>query len=470
MTAYLRNPQTVPDDSVGGSSVREGVAEQNNVAINDLFTALNAHANNEDGRSHVEIDEALDAIGDVSSAATAAQTAQAAAEAARDKASEWAENPENVAVESGAYSAKHHALKAATSALAAQDAASSIPDMSDVLTTGDVGTDVGDIIAVQAGGKLPPLDASDLTGIDAVPEWLIQSTNRNTMERLARLGMSLYALPGMMVDEFEDESGVDLGASSNFSYVGDYYISATETQDASTATGERDDSIVGRTHVDRTYAIDNGATVSKLGYYSTIARTIKLKVVQRTDAGAYTVVRDEEFSHTGSGWEDFALSSPYTVPASGTFHAGAYADGVALMVSTSTGLRAVYTGDATGSVSMAEATDIVARTRVTYLVTSASATLQSAASSADTAPSTIRVLVRHDGSGTLNTDLNAYASRNGGTDFTEGTLAAKWSEGDTHYSEAVIDVSGQPSGTSLKWKISQGNGVTATIHAIAMNW
>ncbi|MEZ7195396.1 hypothetical protein [Pseudodesulfovibrio karagichevae] len=165
MTAYARNPQTIPDDSVGGSSVREGVAEQNNVAINDLFTALNAHANNEDGRSHVEIDEALDAVGDVSAAATAAQTAQAAAEAARDKSQEWADNPEDVAVETGAYSAKHHAIKAAASAQSAQDAADAIPDLSTVLKDSDIGTADGDVIAVQTGGKLPALSAEDLTSV-----------------------------------------------------------------------------------------------------------------------------------------------------------------------------------------------------------------------------------------------------------------------------------------------------------------
>jgi hypothetical protein len=142
MTAYARNPQTIPDDSVGGSSVREGVAEQNNVAINDLFTALNAHANNEDGRSHVEIDEALDAVGDVSAAVDDAQTAQAAAETARDKAEQWADNPEDVAVETGAYSAKHHAIKAAASAQSAQDAVDDIPDMSTVLMDSDIGDTV----------------------------------------------------------------------------------------------------------------------------------------------------------------------------------------------------------------------------------------------------------------------------------------------------------------------------------------
>lgn len=113
MSAYVRNPQTIPDDSVGGSSVRQGVAEQNNVAINDLYSVVNAHANNEMGRSHVQIDDVLDTLTDT-------ESAKVAAEAARDKAQEWAENPEGVEVEAGAYSAKHHAIKAAASATEAE--------------------------------------------------------------------------------------------------------------------------------------------------------------------------------------------------------------------------------------------------------------------------------------------------------------------------------------------------------------
>ena len=57
MSAYVRNPQTVPDDTPGGSTTRQAVKDQNNQAIDDLFVSLNSHSNNEDGRSHVEIDE-----------------------------------------------------------------------------------------------------------------------------------------------------------------------------------------------------------------------------------------------------------------------------------------------------------------------------------------------------------------------------------------------------------------------------
>lgn len=62
MAAYTRNPQTVPDDSPGGSTTRQAVADQNNVAVDDLYTALNAHSNSEEGRTHSEIDGDIDNI------------------------------------------------------------------------------------------------------------------------------------------------------------------------------------------------------------------------------------------------------------------------------------------------------------------------------------------------------------------------------------------------------------------------
>ncbi|WP_208738190.1 tail fiber protein [Oceanidesulfovibrio marinus] len=56
--------------------------------------------------------------------ASAASLSEANASASEDKAQEWAENPEDSEVEAGQYSAKHYALKAAASAAAAQAAAS----------------------------------------------------------------------------------------------------------------------------------------------------------------------------------------------------------------------------------------------------------------------------------------------------------------------------------------------------------
>lgn len=83
--AYTRNPQTRPDDSPGGSTVRQGVKDQNSQAIDDVIVDLNIHSNNEDGRSHVQIDSELDAVKKV----------LPEAEAARDSAQESAVDAEN---------------------------------------------------------------------------------------------------------------------------------------------------------------------------------------------------------------------------------------------------------------------------------------------------------------------------------------------------------------------------------------
>lgn len=69
---------------------------------------------------------AAGSAGTSAAAASAAQTAQTAAETARDTAAAWAETVEDTPVETGLYSAKHWAAKAADSAGQAQDAVGGI--------------------------------------------------------------------------------------------------------------------------------------------------------------------------------------------------------------------------------------------------------------------------------------------------------------------------------------------------------
>lgn len=80
----------------------------------------------------------------------------------------------------------------------------------------------------------------------------------------------------------------------------------------------------GNTYVDLTTAVLNSVTVSKIGMYSTTARTVTLKIVKRNSANNYDVVVNQSFSHTGSGWENFPLSSEYTVPGSGSYYLASY--------------------------------------------------------------------------------------------------------------------------------------------------
>ena len=97
------------------------------------------------------------------------ETAKGLSETARDKSQQWAENVEDVEVEAGAYSAKHHAIKASNSAAIAAGAQSTVegllgtpvtvevltPQATETLlkvnyTTGELDTEAEIIAAVNA--------------------------------------------------------------------------------------------------------------------------------------------------------------------------------------------------------------------------------------------------------------------------------------------------------------------------------
>jgi hypothetical protein len=78
------------------------------------------------------------------------------------------------------------------------------------------------------------------------------------------------------------------------------------------------------------------------------------------------------------------------------------------------------------------------------------------------------------GTATINTDIKGYVSRDNGSTYTEGTLV---SQGDTGGHEIVsfhdLDVSGQPSGTTMRYKIAlanQGLAKETRIQAVSLGW
>ena len=64
-----------------------------------------------------------------------------------------------------------------------------------------------------------------------------------------------------------------------------------------------------------------------------------------------------------------------------------------------------------------------------------------------------------EGTATLNTDLKGYIRRDSGTTFTQGTLANEGSWGTNKKILAFhdLDISGQPAGTSMCYKITTHN-------------
>ena len=73
---------------------------------------------------------------------------------------------------------------------------------------------------------------------------------------------------------------------------------------------------------------------------------------------------------------------------------------------------------------------------------------------------------------TLNTDIIASVSRDGGSTFTNATLAdsgyVTGSSGQRILTGQVT-ISGQPSGQSMRWKLALANNMVK-IHGVSLSW
>jgi len=104
----------------------------------------------------------------------------------------------------------------------------------------------------------------------------------------------------------------------------------------------------------------------------------------------------------------------------------------------------------------------------------ASTTIISEPFAAGTAPTTSRIVVfeEHIDTPTLNTDIIASISRNGGSNFTTATLVdsgyVTGSSGQRILTGQAT-ISGQPSGQSMRWKLALANN-QVKIHGVSLSW
>ena len=106
-------------------------------------------------------------------------------------------------------------------------------------------------------------------------------------------------------------------------------------------------------------------------------------------------------------------------------------------------------------------------------------TLQSTDTTAMAQPSTadmITLIENQAGTATLNTDIKGWISRDSGTTFTQGTLVDEgtWGTNKKVLAFHDLDISGQPSGTSMCYKITTHNQSASSketkIHATSIGW
>ena len=101
-------------------------------------------------------------------------------------------------------------------------------------------------------------------------------------------------------------------------------------------------------------------------------------------------------------------------------------------------------------------------------------TLLSDAFTAETVPTIgrIHIQVAPQEVFTLNTDLTAEISRDGGTTFSAATLVqtATLADGTIAYEDNNVNISGQPSGSQMKYRIKTLNSKELRIHGAVFQW
>ena len=103
-----------------------------------------------------------------------------------------------------------------------------------------------------------------------------------------------------------------------------------------------------------------------------------------------------------------------------------------------------------------------------------STTIVSNAFTASSEPSTSRIVVFQEdiGSITLNTDIIASISRDGGSNFTNATLSDSGyvvGASGQRILTGTATISGQPSGTSMRWKLALANN-QSKVHGVSLQW
>ena len=291
---------------------------------------------------------------------------------------------------------------------------------------------------------------------------------------IARIdGLAVFEMVNTVIDIFVDETGVDTGTSTNETYdaSGDYYHNPNPSPYSLITGATAIGGYYGSTPW--SYLTDNdpatggsGSTANGAMYLGTIdlgsVKTLdKLEVTDifhsysGTLSATFSVSDDNitwvEYGGAGNGSFSFSGSaSDYSVSNSGVtgrYYRLLYASGSTSWSMSISGLNA-------------------------YLATSPpNLTLLPNAITAASAPSELRVIIDHKAidAVTMNTDATVEVSRDGGTTYTTATLVETIDQGSSRKTFAgTVDVSGQPSGTSVKWRYKTLNGKEQQLHKIGI--
>ena len=317
-------------------------------------------------------------------------------------------------------------------------------------------------------------DGSALTGLTAGAS--VQDVNTLWLE-VARNSSRVTNIVYGVADSYFSSAGVDLSASTSLSFSGSGNITRTAgilvtptNMTSDTAPTPYVVSILNPASNPYPYTLFDGST-SYRGI--PMNHWIKIDLGTAADIASYSITAG--VNNTTYAWKSWTFQgsnndSTWTTLDTQTNYVWAAATGVPVVFSCTAGtfryLR--WTPTAHGGIG-AYAQELAAYETPPAVL---SYTVISNASTADAVPTSAVVGVQATGTNTLNTDLIVYASRDNGTTWTAGTLAQVYtvSGGVIYYESAEIDISGQPSGTAMRYKVYADSDFVTEINATLFKW
>jgi len=322
----------------------------------------------------------------------------------------------------------------------------------------------------------------------------------NSFNIAAAGGFAYQNMVDGVVDGFEDATGIDAGTSTNeyHNHIDSFYstvhvATSSASGEWSGNTGEMtfsgldvtniggagdahikvDDTLTGDFSVQFTV---EKLTSSQFGFYPTSADGSFNDSSGAHNAGLGELAGMFSFTQI-TGLAEYAGESEETIGwAEGDVMKWERVGSVVKLYKNGSVARTM-TGTSSGTVRVFCGTQAASGMNIDAISWTDSATvyntiLFSNATTALAVPDDANIVIRQEDieSITLNTDLKAYASRNGGTTYTQITLAEVSSLTTGRILTGTVDISGQSSAVAMKYKIETLNTKKQTIHAVALQW
>jgi hypothetical protein len=352
-------------------------------------------------------------------------------------------------------------------------------------STGTLIADTSTLDATKLTGALPAISGASLTGITTDTTTIENNIAMLAFFRASDNSVSKYSLVDQVVDEYVDATGIDAGASTNENLASGVYsggVVVSTSSVVSLAASNFSHSVVSSWNatIVASAATNSGST----GFHtdtSAVGSWVMCDFGAGNDKALYSweyfigigvyATWQVQYSDDNSTWSSGVGSVFGGNPTSSSTW---FTSGVITKGDTHRYWRTYKTNAASGG-----QYHFGAKLTAWDADTVSNLTLQSVATTAESAPTTgdIVILIEDStGTATINTDIKAYISRDGSAFSSAVTLT---DEGDWGTNKRIlaahdVDLSGITSGTAMKYKIltlNQSVGSKYTkIHATSLAW